>query len=109
MPGAVFGLGWTPYLGPALTAGDTLASSAASALRGAIRGLAHCVGLGVPFVLMARCARRPPPAGRPGASCALGGAPLVLLGLLLLTGWWDGLMIWLRAWLAATGLGTSVT
>ena len=32
---------------------------------------------------------------------------LVVLGLLLLTGFWDALMIWLRAWLAATGLGDS--
>ena len=37
----------------------------------------------------------------------IGGGMLVLLGLLLLTGLWDGLMIWLRAWLAATGLGAS--
>ena len=37
----------------------------------------------------------------------IGGGFLVLLGILLLTGLWDGLMIWMRAWLAATGLGTS--
>jgi cytochrome c-type biogenesis protein len=37
----------------------------------------------------------------------IGGGLLVLLGVLLLTGWWDGLMIWLRGWLAATGLGSS--
>ncbi|SMO97633.1 hypothetical protein SAMN06273567_111139, partial [Geodermatophilus aquaeductus] len=37
----------------------------------------------------------------------VGGALLIVLGILLLTGWWDALIIWLRAWLGATGLGTS--
>ena len=37
----------------------------------------------------------------------VGGALLVLLGILLVTGWWDALMNWLRAWLAATGFGTA--
>ena len=111
--GVVFGLGWTPCLGPTLTAVNTLAYSEASALRGAILALAYCTGLGVPFVLMAlgaRSALRLSTFARRHARAVMrfGGVLLVLLGLLLLTGWWDGLMIWLRAWLAATGLGASV-
>jgi len=110
--GVVFGLGWTPCLGPTLGAVNTLALTEASAVRGAVLGLAYCVGLGLPFLLVAagtgRALRLSAFARRHARTVThIGGAFLVLLGVLLLTGLWDGLMIWMRAWLAATGLGTS--
>lgn len=110
--GVVFGLGWTPCLGPTLSAVYSLAFTEASATRGALLGLAYCVGLGVPFVLVALGAR-----WAMGATSFLrrhartvtrvGGALLVLVGLMLLTGAWTELMGWLRSWLAATGFGKS--
>lgn len=110
--GVVFGLGWTPCLGPTLGAVNTLALTEASAVRGAVLGLAYCVGLGLPFLLVAagtgRALRLSAFARRHARTVTrIGGGFLVLLGVLLLTGLWDGLMIWMRAWLAATGLGTS--
>jgi cytochrome c-type biogenesis protein len=106
--GIVFGLGWTPCLGPTLSAVYSLAFSEATATRGALLGLAYCLGLGIPFVLVALGAR-----WAMGATDFLrrhartvtrvGGAVLVLVGLMLLTGAWTELMGWLRSWLAATG------
>ncbi|TQN41271.1 cytochrome c-type biogenesis protein [Blastococcus colisei] len=106
--GIVFGLGWTPCLGPTLSAVYSLAFSEATATRGALLSVAYCIGLGVPFVLVALGAR-----WAVGATSFLrrharsvtrfGGAVLVLVGLLLLTGAWTEMMEWLRSWLAATG------
>jgi cytochrome c-type biogenesis protein len=110
--GIVFGLGWTPCLGPTLSAVLSLGFQQATAGRGALLGVAYCVGLGVPFVLVALGAR-----WALGATSFLrrhartvtrvGGAVLVVVGLLLLTGAWTGIMEWLRSWLATTGLGES--
>lgn len=111
--GMVFGLGWTPCLGPTLSAVNTLAYSEASATRGAILALAYCLGLGVPFLLVASGARRALTLSAWARRHAhtvtrVGGGLLIVLGVLLLTGTWDSIMIWMRAWLATTGLGTSV-
>ncbi|MCZ2806262.1 cytochrome c biogenesis protein CcdA [Modestobacter sp. VKM Ac-2983] len=110
--GVVFGLGWTPCLGPTLQAVQSLAFTEATVGRGAILGLAYCVGLGVPFVLVALGAR-----WAVGAMSFLrrnartvtrvGGIVLIGVGLMLVTGAWTELMIWLRGWLAATGLAES--
>jgi cytochrome c-type biogenesis protein len=106
--GIVFGLGWTPCLGPTLSAVYSLAFTEATATRGALLGVAYCLGLGIPFVLVALGAR-----WAMGATSFLrrhartvtrvGGVVLVIVGLMLVTGAWTELMLWLRSWLAATG------
>ena len=51
--GLVFGLGWAPCIGPTLVAVYTLALDEASAARGATLSVAYCLGLGLPFLLVA--------------------------------------------------------
>ena len=102
--GATFGLGWTPCLGPTLTGVIALASGTGAgpgALRGGVLVLAYCVGLGVPFVLIALGAGRAVRAQTwlrahvRGIQIA-GGVLLVLVGLALGTGLWGEIVTLLR-------------
>jgi cytochrome c-type biogenesis protein len=99
--GLVFGLGWVPCLSPTLGTVISLAYAEATAGRGALLAFAYCVGLGVPFVLVAVAFGRFTRALRwirehQRALTVFGGLLLITLGVLLLTGWWDGLIIELR-------------
>jgi cytochrome c-type biogenesis protein len=99
--GLVFGLGWVPCLSPTLGTVISLAYAEATAGRGALLAFAYCVGLGVPFVLVGVAFGRFTRALRwirehQRALTVFGGLLLITLGVLLLTGWWDGLIIELR-------------
>ena len=99
--GILFGLGWSPCIGPTLTAVQSLAFTEASASRGAALSMAYCFGLGLPFVALAVAFSRT--AGALGWVkrnyewvMRIGGAMLIIVGLLLVTGAWTSFTIWLR-------------
>lgn len=99
--GLLFGLGWTPCIGPTLTAVQGLAFTEASAARGALLSLAYCLGLGLPFVLLGLLFRRAAGALRwvrthYALVTRIGGGMLVLIGVLLVTGLWNDVTIWMR-------------
>lgn len=103
--GMVFAVGWAPCMGPTLAVIYTLASTtvgdSGTVARGALLGAAYCLGLGTPFMLIAAGWSR---AERTSAWLRrhhrgmqlLGGALLLVVGVLLLTGWWDELVVWLQ-------------
>ncbi|MFE1319114.1 cytochrome c biogenesis CcdA family protein [Kitasatospora phosalacinea] len=95
--GLVFGLGWTPCIGPTMAAIQGLAIDQASAGRGALLMAVYCLGLGVPFVLAALAFRKA--LGAFGWVkqhyqwvMRIGGGMLVAVGLALVTGVWDALV-----------------
>ena len=99
--GLAFGLGWVPCVGPTLAAVQTLAFNEASAWRGAGLSLLYSLGLGLPFIIIGLTFERSLGALRwlrkyRGRIQQFGGIMLIILGVLLVTGWWDQLSIWMR-------------
>lgn len=101
--GGVFALGWTPCLGPTLASiiSVSVGTQGLTAARGVLLVIAYCLGLGLPFLLVAL-----------GSSAAVrgidvlrrhsraiqiaGGVAMIVVGLMLLTGAWNGFIGWTR-------------
>lgn len=101
--GGVFALGWTPCLGPTLASiiSVSVGTQGLTAARGVLLVIAYCLGLGLPFLLVAL-----------GSSAAVrgidvlrrhsraiqiaGGVAMIVVGLMLITGAWNGFVGWTR-------------
>ena len=108
--GAAFGLAWAPCLTPTFGAVYSMSLIQGTAGRGAFLLFCYCLGLGIPFVLVAL--------GFGWVSGALGfvrrhariisqvgGALLIVMGLLLVTGIWNH---WMDALRTTVGPGTGI-
>ena len=109
--GLLFAIGWTPCLGPTIVTVQSMAITEGTVGRGVLLSVAYSLGLGLPFILLGLAYRRTLGAVRWVRRhqvwvTRVGGAMLVVVGLLLLTGWWDVLIADLRGW--SQGYGVDV-
>lgn len=97
--GALFAVGWTPCIGPTYSVIVNLTYVDATAMRGAFLSLCYALGLGIPFIAAGLAYRRT--LGVAGWVrrhqvwvMRIGGLMLVVMGLLMITGWWDHVVQW---------------
>ena len=100
--GFLFGVGWTPCIGPGLAAMQTLAFQESSAMRGAVLSLGYCLGLGLPFIASGLFLDRTEKlrtflVRRGDLISKIGGVFLIVIGLLQVTGIWGQTMNSLRS------------
>ncbi|MDX1620564.1 MAG: cytochrome c biogenesis protein CcdA [Nitriliruptorales bacterium] len=99
--GFVFGVGWTPCVGPALGAIITLSATTGGAVRGGFLGMVYALGIGLPFILFAVLFKRM--AGtleflkRNARKLQIAGGGLIaLVGVAIATGLWNWFITQLR-------------
>jgi cytochrome c-type biogenesis protein len=104
--GFLFGLGWTPCVGPTLGVIATLSANTGTAARGAVLSAFYSLGLGLPFIVAGLFYERALRAfgfvkRHQAWVTRAGGVMLIAVGVLLLTGWWDWAVQWVQIHLAS--------
>jgi cytochrome c-type biogenesis protein len=107
--GVALGIGWAPCIGPTLAVILTMAFDSGSSGRAALLGVAYSLGLGIPFILITLgfgWATRSVGFVRRHIRVVniVGGAVLIVLGLLMVTGVWTALMAQLQGVMASVPL-----
>lgn len=100
--GVVFAAGWTPCIGPALSAILLLAADSRTLATGAMLLAIYALGLGLPFLVVAGLVDVATPALKRlnrhlRLVSIVGGALLIMMGFLLLTGLFETLVFWLAS------------
>ncbi|GAB2871930.1 cytochrome c biogenesis CcdA family protein [Nocardioides pacificus] len=100
--GFLFGVGWTPCIGPTLGMITTLAANEGTAARGALLSAFYAAGLGLPFIVAALAYRKMLRAvgfvrRHQAWVMRIGGLMMIVVGIALVTGWWDYAVTWLQS------------
>ena len=108
--GGVFALGWTPCLGPTLAAiiSVSAGTEGMTAVRGVILIIGYCLGLGLPFLLMAfgsaRAVRTIGWLRQHSRKIQMfGGVLMIVVGVALASGAWAYFISWIRQWTVEYG------